>query len=388
VSHLLEEQKMNNNQNIPEEIKEDIINLLSNKISAEESTRLLAWLKVSEENKIFFDQITDIWHTSSSMSKAEEFDAQIAWNDISKILQDKPASEKLKALHWLKPFAAAAAILIIAFLSALLIMQKSGNIQGPEQYVEMIAPLGSRSIVMLPDGTKVWLNSGSKITFSNAFGKSSRDLKLEGEAYFAVAKNKEIPFVVHTSAINITALGTAFNVKAYDDDDIIETTLEEGSVKIESVTKTGKVSVPLILKPKQKAVFNKTGVTQTASKPVQETLKPAEKTVVQTKSELLQVDSVADTKPYTSWKDSRWIFRHEKLEDLVRKLERRYDVEISFKDNSLKTYSFSGSLYDESIEQVFEAIKMIAPIEYKIDHKKIEISTNEAMIRKYENLRK
>ncbi|NJK96146.1 MAG: DUF4974 domain-containing protein [Bacteroidales bacterium] len=86
-------------------------------------------------------------------------------------------------------------------------------------------------------------------------------------------------------------------------------------------------------------------------------------------------------------KDNRWIFRHEKLEDLVRKLERRYDVEISFKDNSLKTYSFSGSLYDESIEQVFDAIKMIAPIEYNIDHKKIEIFTNESMIKKYEKLR-
>jgi len=213
-------------------------------------------------------------------------------------------------------------------------------------------------------------------------------LKLEGEAYFAVAKNREIPFVVHTSGINITALGTAFNVKAYDDDDIIETTLEEGSVKIESISKTGKVSAPLILKPKQKAVFNKTRVTQTADKSVQETVKPTEKAIVQTNPEILEVDSVADTKPFTSWKDSRWIFRHEKLEDLVRKLERRYDVEINFKDNSLKTYSFSGSLYDESIEQVFEAIKMIAPIEYKIDHKKIEIYTNENLIRKYENLRK
>ncbi|NJO70220.1 MAG: FecR family protein [Bacteroidetes bacterium] len=193
--------------------------------------------------------------------------------------------------------------------------------------------------------------------------------------------------MVHTSAIDITALGTAFNVKAYDDDDIIETTLEEGSVKIESISKTGKISAPLILKPKQKAVFNKTPVTHVAGNSVQETAKPTEKAVVQTKPEIIEVDSVADTKPFTSWKDNRWIFRHEKLEDLVRKLERRYDVEISFKDNSLKTYSFSGSLYDESIEQVFEAIKMIAPIEYKIDHKKIEIFTNESMIKKYEKLR-
>lgn len=380
---------MNNNQNIPEEIKEDIINLLSNKISAEEATRLLAWLKENEENKVFFDQVTDIWHTSSSMSQADEFDAQIAWNDISKILQKKPDQEKSGSLlRWLKPVASAAAILAIVVLSALLVMQKSGKNQEPEQYVEMIAPLGSRSILKLPDGTKVWLNSGSKITFSNAFGKSSRDLKLEGEAYFAVAKNKKIPFIVHTSEINITALGTAFNVKAYDDDNIIETTLEEGSVKIEPVLKTGEVSSPLILKPKQKAVFNKTLVTQTADKSVQETVKPAEKAVVQSKPEVLEVDSVADTKPYTSWKDSRWIFRHEKLEDLVRKLERRYDVEIIFKDNSLKTFSFSGSLYDESIEQVFEAIKLIAPIEFKIAHKKIEIYTNENLIRKYENLRK
>ncbi|NJO70219.1 MAG: hypothetical protein HC830_13885 [Bacteroidetes bacterium] len=123
---------MNNNQNIPEEIKEDIINLLSNKISAEEATRLLAWLKESEENKVFFDQITDIWHTSSSMSKADDFDAQIAWNDISNILQKKPDQEKTGSLsRWLRPVAAAAAILAIAVLSALLIMQNPEIIRAP-----------------------------------------------------------------------------------------------------------------------------------------------------------------------------------------------------------------------------------------------------------------
>jgi ferric-dicitrate binding protein FerR (iron transport regulator) len=280
-----------------------------------------------------------------------------------------------------------AAILIIVILSVLLLRKNSGE-SVREQYVEMVAPMGSRSFVVLSDGTEVWLNSGSKIRFSNFFGKTTREVRLEGEAYFTVAKNKDIPFIVHAADVNVTAIGTAFNVKAYADEGKVETTLDEGIVKIESTAKD-KLSDPLFLKPKQKAIYSKNVVLVNE---VNNQTNATEPKSVNAKNELtsakVEVDSLADTKPFTSWKDNRWIFRHETLHDLARKLERRYDVEISFADSSIRNYTFSGSLYDESIEQVFEAIKLIAPINFRIRHKEIEISTNKYMIDKYEKLKK
>jgi len=381
---------MENYQIIPEQIKEDIINLLDNKIAADEAKRLLLWLKHNEENKKFFDEITNIWHKSSSLSKTDEFDSNEAWNDISKQLRRASKQESKNIIvNWFKPLSKVAAVIIIVVLSAMIIRQNLKDKAESGQFVEMVAPMGSRSILTLPDGTKVWLNSGSKISFSNSFGKTTRYLRLDGEAYFVVAKNKKIPFVVHTSELNVTALGTVFNVKAYADEKTVETTLVEGSVKIEPTIKDRKSSTTLVLKPNQKAVYRKIEIGIDNEKNIvkaQDNQKDEKYTSLVPIA--LKVDTVVDTKPYTSWKDNRWLFRREKLDNLIRKLERRYDVEITFKDDALKNYTFSGSLYDESIEQVFNAIKLIAPIDYKIEHRKIEITINNDLNRKYENLKK
>jgi ferric-dicitrate binding protein FerR (iron transport regulator) len=160
--------------------------------------------------------------------------------------------------------------------------------------------------------------------------------------------------------------------------------LEEGSVKIENALQTGGTKAPLFLKPKQKAIYSSNTVEvnnfQTASIKNWTTDQIQSESI---QSKAIKVDSAIDTKPFTSWKDNRWIFRHETLHDLARKLERRYDVVITFSDSMIRNYTFSGSLYEESIEQVFEAIKIIAPINFKIKHKEIEISTNEYLKSRY-----
>lgn len=381
---------MNNSKNIPEDIKENIINFLTNKLSTSQANSLLAWLKEDEGNKVFFDQMADIWNTSSALSITDKFDPDIAWEDVSSHLRKKVNqgfSSQFKS--WVRPLSRVAAILTIILLSGLLIRQYISKASVKEQIVEITAPRGSRSIVMLADGTKVWLNSASKIKFSDKFGKTTRDVKLEGEAYFSVAKNKAIPFVVHASEMNITALGTSFNVKAYADEGTVETTLDEGSIKLESAVISKKTTEPLILKPRQKAIYAQNILMldeQKTSSP--EVNKSSVNKILAFGPKEIKVNTVIDTKPYTSWKDNRWLFRHEKLEDLARKLERRYDVEITFQDEAIKNYSFSGSLYDESIEQVFAAIKMIAPINYVINHKRIEISTNKYLKQQYEKYRK
>ena len=380
---------MKKSKDIPEEIKDDIICFLSNKLTPEKANRLLRWLNENTDNKKFFDQITDIWHLSSSLDKTTEFDPVIAWEEITSRLK-KPQKVNLpqQGTIWVRSWYKIASVAIILILSGILVLQNL-NKNPDEQFVEMVAPRGSRSYVTLADGSKVWINSGSKITFPGSFGKSARKIELEGEAYFSVAKNKNIPFIVHVSELDITALGTEFNVKAYTDENIVETTLEKGSIKIEPTSKSGEFFSPLILKPNQKATYHKKTSSIDTEKPVKKEDSqpdPGSNSSIRKPEKKIEINSVEDTKPYTSWKENRWLFRHETLKDLAQKLERRYDVNICFKDDAIKNYTFSGSLYDESIEQVFEAIKIIAPINYKITHKNIEISTNKYLKEKYEKL--
>jgi ferric-dicitrate binding protein FerR (iron transport regulator) len=379
--------KMKNKLNIPEEIKDDLVSFLAGKMDETKANSLLHWLSEDVERKKFFEQIKQIWHSSAIVNNSDKFNSKIAWNDIVKELeksQVKNKNRRLIAWSGYKIAVSIAASLIAGIFISKIWFGETKTLKN--NYIEMVAPLGSRSELTLPDGTKVWLNSGSKITFTSEFGTSTRYLNLEGEAYFKVAKNKKIPFIVHAADLNITALGTAFNVKAYNEEKLIETTLEEGSIKIEN-TKKVKDKRVIYLRPKQKAVYNKTSTPVIVNTEEPEIInnKPITKKI-ELVPVALKIDSVPDTRIYTSWKEPRWIFRHEALKNLAVKLERKYDVSIVFKDSYLKDYSFSGSLQDESIEQVFEAIKMVAPIDYKISHKTIELSTNKTLKKKYEKL--
>jgi ferric-dicitrate binding protein FerR (iron transport regulator) len=130
------------------------------------------------------------------------------------------------------------------------------NRQKPENitYTEIRAPFGARTEIILPDGSAVWLNAGSKIKYMNVFNRDNREIQLNGEAYFKVTKNTDLPFDVKTGDLSIQALGTEFNVKSYDDEDIIETTLVEGKIAIHQGRKQ-KASV--YLEPHQQALYVK-----------------------------------------------------------------------------------------------------------------------------------
>jgi transmembrane sensor len=373
---------------IPEEIKDNLISFLVGKMDEAQASSLLTWLGEDNERIKFFEQIKQIWHSSAIVTNTDKFDAKIAWNDIVKELEkSKVTNNTRKLIIWsgYKIAASIAASLIAGIFISKIWFGEPEILKS--SYIEMVAPLGSRSEMTLPDGTRVWLNSGSKIKFTSKFGINTRYINLEGEAYFKVAKDKKIPFIVHAADLNITALGTAFNVKAYNDEKTIETTLEEGSIKIEN-TKKRKEGKIIYLKPKQKAIYNKASVPVIVNTEEPEIIN--NKTIIRKIALVpvaLKIDSVPDTRIYTSWKEHRWIFRHEALKNLAVKLERKYDVTIIFRDSYLKEYTFSGSLQDESIEQVFEAIKMLAPIDYKISHKTIELSTNKTLKEKYEKLK-
>jgi ferric-dicitrate binding protein FerR (iron transport regulator) len=248
-------------------------------------------------------------------------------------------------------------------------------------YNEISAPLGARSEVVLPDGSRVWLNAGSKIKYLDAFNRVNRNVLLEGEAYFKVAKNDKLPFNVKTKDLSIIAVGTEFNVKAYDDEGIIETTLVEGKVSIMHNHLSRKQSQLVMLEPHQKAVYVKEDQHLTVEdlKAIRQT-KPE---ILQLKQGTVYVSAEVDPLPIIAWKDNKLIFKGEELSSLLTKLERKYDVTFLYESENIKQFHFTGTLEDETLTQVLDVIKLSAPIDYMLEGKQVNISVNKQMLQKF-----
>jgi ferric-dicitrate binding protein FerR (iron transport regulator) len=190
----------------------------------------------------------------------------------------------------------------------------------------------------------VCLNSGSKLSFNSDFKNGGRNVILEGEAFFSVSRDKDHPFRVKTTEIEIKVLGTQFNVKAYPEEKYVSTTLVEGSLQISSQNED------MFIKPEEKMTFNK------------ETRK-------------MTLNKLADISPEIDWKKGRLIFRNESLEELGPKLERWFDVDIVFADEQVKHRRFTGTLERESILEVISYFELTKYVTCKIQGNKIIIKT-------------
>lgn len=373
-----------NNENTHIEIL--IYEYLKGTISDIEKNQLFRWLSTDIKNIAYFNQISDIWLSSSVFETTQEFNADEAFTRVRSKIKDVNAlvtNSKFRTirLSWQK---AAAILLPIILLSSLvtkiLVSGKSSLSDSPFRFE---VPYGSKSTVILPDGSRVVLNSGSRLTCNEGFGKTHRNLNLVGEGYFTVAKNKDLPFFVYAGNLNIRALGTEFNVKAYPEDKVVETILVHGSIQINKTSNKGVNEKLLILEPKQVLVYNKlvdsihvNGIQGTEI--LNKNSMPASSL-----PEVVFAKTNIDPVIYTTWKDESWKIYRKNLEELAVELERNYDVKIHFKNELLKKIKFTGTLKDESLEQVLAAIRMAAPIEYKINGKIVELSENKELMQNY-----
>jgi transmembrane sensor len=225
----------------------------------------------------------------------------------------------------------AAAVLIIGLLIGSLFFVQS---QKPEITTQNITtPYGGKTQFTLPDGSTVWLNSGSTFSYPARF-EGERIVELTGEAYFNVEKQKQ-PFIVKTQFGEIEVLGTEFNVKAYENETFL-TTLESGLVVF-----TNKYGKQANLEPGMQVVFDDSNF------------------------KLRRVE----TKLFTSWKEGQLIFRDEPLYNMVARLERWYNVKIELKDDRIKNLKFNGTIEMETFSEVLELIKVTTPIKYTFDRK-------------------
>ena len=362
---------------------------------------LTNWLNESETNRKLFDQYREVWLSTNLAASGEMFDQGKAFLKfknqvlIKQIHQNnknmnQPLLKRKMSMSLLK----VAAIILFAFIGGIMVHILSGK-KGMNAkqafYQEIIVPLGAKSQVKLPDGTRVILNAGSKMQYRQDFGNSKREVRLEGEGYFKVVKDSRHPFVVKTKYINVKAVGTVFNIKAYDSDKTVETTLVEGLVQIEKNKqyKDGnEVNDQIVLlKPNQKFTLVKS---EADLESVNEKLTQQNSTPGQLKTIMLDkrhfITENFDLSEDISWKDKRWTINSERLDELAVELERRYDVSIRFDNDRLKSYRFTGIIKDESLEQVLNAMSLSAPIEYTLKGKDIIFAENNDFMQKYKKL--
>ncbi|MCK4662055.1 MAG: FecR family protein [Bacteroidales bacterium] len=325
---------------------EIIANILANEATPEEKQMFDKWISSNNENKSYFNDIKKIWYQSGTLSEYDLIDVNAARKKVKRKIKIQSNSKFHIASKLLKVAAIFVLAIGISWLTYFIFEKTSSkNIQ----YSESVTKNGEKAQVILSDGTKIWINSGSSLKYPDVFTGKKREVFLEGEAFFDVAHNIKSPFIVTTSLLQIEVLGTEFNISSYPDDETIETTLVAGTVKITSKnTKSKLVKENYILKPNEKATFSKNNNT-------------------------IVVDEVI-TLYYTSWKDGRLFFNNETFENIAKKLERWYDLEIKLADSELKNNRYTCVVNnDKTIEHVLNLLDICTPIEYSIEGKAITI---------------
>lgn len=268
----------------------------------------------------------------------------------------------------------AAVLLPLAIISTFLIINLDKT--PDEAFQHIYVPKGSKTKLVLNDGTKLWLNSESELKYPASFkSRKFRDVYLKGEAYFDVTKNKDKPFRVHTSEFKINVLGTAFNVKAYPGDPTIEATLEHGKINVEKILqdnpdKEKSKSQKITLEPDQTIIlFKDENSLHTADLPIAKK-KKEKSTDSFNKPKMVKKDGIlknVDTATYTSWKENKLIFKSKTLKRLIPELERWYNINIDLDSSSLDTIKCTGTFENETPEQAIHALCTASGITYEIE---------------------
>ena len=385
--------------NISNQIIGQITGFLAGELSPDEVESLQQWLAKSDGNRRYFEEMKATWQASGSIDTSVTYRSEKAWQKVAGKQPVMTYSNRQKvSINLISPKAkhiirrtlqVAAAVAVIFSGGALTsyFVLKPGieraeklTILAGSEY-KVVVPRGARSTYVLPDGSIVVLNAASKITHAIDYGFSSREITLEGEAYFDVKTNPDKPFTVHTSDIDVYAFGTAFNIKAYPEDPTIVTTLERGELKVNSRNDN---SLDVTLKPEQNVVYYKSE--PIASK--QEKTKNDTRLSSVEKNEIPVVTVTEDVKIglYTSWKDSEWLIESQTFGELAGSLERRYDIRMIFGSNELKNYRFSGTIRNETVEQILNVLTITAPMKYTIEQGTVRLQIDSKRKSSYDAL--
>ena len=329
-------------------IDELIANYLTEGLDKNALDELKTWIAASAENQQYFIRQREIWFSAVSREAASVYDKDKAFenfrNRVESQKEIQSTSRRGFSLSALWRYAAVVAIIIA--VGCISYWQGEVNVKDTFADISVEAPLGSKTKLYLPDGTLVWLNAGSRMTYSQGFGVDNRKVELEGEGYFEVKRNEKIPFFVKTKDLQLQVLGTKFNFRDYPEDHEVVVSLLEGKVGLNNLLRDEKEAV---LSPDERAVLNKA-------------------------NGLLTVESVTASNA-SQWTDGYLFFDEELLPDIAKELERSYNVKIHIANDSLKTFRFYGNFVrrEQNIQEVLEALASTEKMQYKIEERNITI---------------
>ena len=329
-------------------IDELIANYLTEGLDKNALDELKTWIAASAENQQYFIRQREIWFSAVSREAASVYDKDKAFenfrNRVESQKEIQSTSRRGFSLSALWRYAAVVAIIIA--VGCISYWQGEVNVKDTFADISVEAPLGSKTKLYLPDCTLVWLNAGSRMTYSQGFGVDNRKVELEGEGYFEVKRNEKIPFFVKTKDLQLQVLGTKFNFRDYPEDHEVVVSLLEGKVGLNNLLREEKEAV---LSPDERAVLNKA-------------------------NGLLTVESVTASNA-SQWTDGYLFFDEELLPDIAKELERSYNVKIHIANDSLKTFRFYGNFVrrEQNIQEVLEALASTEKMQYKIEERNITI---------------
>jgi len=348
----------------------------------EEQTELNEYLLDSDIDKDLIKQVGFFWDTPIlSKNAPTQEEIQLKWNNLHKKIKetqeknDKIAADSEISNWWKQNYykLAIAASFILMVVAGVWWMNAKDNVSDQNKNI-VSTKNGSKSRIQLPDGTVVWLNAGSKILYNAAYNKTSREIQLTGEAFFEVVHDASRPFIIHTRVMNIKVLGTIFNVKAYPNDKVTETSLIKGSIE---VSFPGRNTKNIILKPNEKITVVNDGKNLNAKvnsandfidgndefSPA-DTEGDAPEVTVSNLTYQTADSAIAET----AWAlKSELIFKSRSFKDLSKDMERWFNVTIQFADKNISEVKFTGLFSTETITEALAELQLSYHFKYKMD---------------------
>jgi ferric-dicitrate binding protein FerR (iron transport regulator) len=297
-----------------------------------------SWRQESPEHEREFREFKETWDAYPLLHEMEKYNAFEALQKVHKKIHSRENKPWILILQRIAAIIAIPLLLYSGYLT-INILTKNGG--GPEETVwqTITTPPGVKSHFYLPDSTSVWLNSSSSVTYPLSFSGESRQIKVTGEAFLDVKNKATQPFIVTLGKINVKVLGTRFSIINYEQENQTDVILESGSISLfqgSSITSAG--------------ISN---------------LKPGELARYDQIDNSLKIKKV-HTDKYTSWINGKLIFRDDPMEDVVRRLNHWFNVQIEVADPEILDYVYTATFTEESIDQILELLTMSAPISYQV----------------------
>jgi len=333
--------------------KEECVELferyIANRANEDEVRRLSGWIKNDLNIATYLEQQIKV--SSSDIDRdvqlrmLKNIQAELFTTDDHEVKSRRYNEVRIRLIKWMR----VAALFLLPLLTAAgmyFYMTRDKTTQAP---LIISVERGQKANITLPDGSKAWLNSQSKLTYTADFNVKTRELQLDGEAYFEVAHNAKKPFIVRSKDMAVEALGTCFGVKAYNEDHLISSILMRGKVRV--TTPDGET----ILLPNDRVMYDKITHKKTQSK-------------------------VTNATDFTGWIHNELRFENESLGEIATTIQRIYNVKIIFNSELLKNLRYTGTVNNNSLESVLNIITLTSPVSFQINKQQVTLYENSKLM--------